>query len=74
MRKRILLALSVVVVALFVGTAWAAEVTVSGNIMCAHCVLKKADAKECQDVLVVPGDSGAAAKEYYIAKNAVSEK
>jgi hypothetical protein len=41
--------------------------------MCAKCTLKKADAKECQDVLVVKGDMGATS-EYYIVKNAVAEK
>ncbi len=47
------------------------EVTLSGKIVCATCTLKKADAKICQNVLVV---SGAKAGEYYLAKNAVSEK
>jgi hypothetical protein len=48
----------------------AEETTLSGTIVCAQCKLKKADAKGCQDVLVVTatGTSG----EYYVAKNAVS--
>jgi hypothetical protein len=50
----------------------AADTTLSGNVVCAKCTLKKADAKQCQDVLVVKdGDKTA---EYYITKNAVSEK
>jgi hypothetical protein len=46
-------------------------VTLSGTVSCAKCALKKADAKECQDVLVVTGGQ---AGEYYLVKNAVSEK
>jgi len=55
------------------GTAMAADTTLTGSVMCAKCALKKADAKECQDVLVVK-DAKGQAKEYYIAKNAVLEK
>ncbi len=48
------------------------ETTVTGKVMCAKCTLKKADATKCQDVLVVKdGDKTA---EYYVEKNAVSEK
>lgn len=54
-------------------TAAAEEVTVSGKVVCAKCSLKKADAKECQDVLVAKDDKGATA-EYYIAANEVSKK
>jgi len=50
------------------GAAAAAEVTLEGTIVCAKCVLKKADAKECQNVLVVAGPDGKEA-EYYIAKS-----
>ena len=46
------------------------EMTLTGSIMCAKCTLKKADAKECQDVLVVK--NGDKTSEYYIAKNDVS--
>jgi hypothetical protein len=53
--------------------ATAADVTLSGKIACAHCTLKKADAKGCQDVLVVAGEKGATT-EYYIVKNDVLEK
>lgn len=57
----------------FVGTVTADEMTVTGSVMCAKCMLKKDDAKVCQNVLVVK-DSEGQAKEYYVAKNAVSEK
>jgi hypothetical protein len=50
----------------------AADQTYTGTVMCAKCTLKKADAKECQDVLVVK--NAGATTEYYIAKNAVAEK
>jgi hypothetical protein len=62
-----------ILVAFTATTATAAEQTVSGTILCAKCKLKKADAKECQDVLVVKTDGGGTA-EYYVTKNAVSEK
>jgi hypothetical protein len=54
-------------------SAPAADETLTGKVMCAKCTLKKADAKVCQDVLVVDDGKGVKA-EYYIAKNAVSEK
>jgi hypothetical protein len=74
MRTRTLFALLVVLAVALAATITAAEdVTLSGSIMCAKCTLKKADAKECQDVLVVTEDGGAK-KEYYLAKNAVLEK
>jgi type 1 fimbria pilin len=62
--------------ALVVGLVAAAtagdEMTLTGKIMCAKCTLKKADAKECQDVLVVKdGDKTA---EYYVEKNEVAKK
>lgn len=49
------------------------ETTVAGKMLCAKCSLKKADATECQNVLVVTDESGKTS-EYYIAKNDVSEK
>ena len=70
------LAMFGVAVALVLGlvtTAAAADQTLSGTVMCAKCTLKKADAKECQDVLVVK-DAKGATTEYYVAKNAVAEK
>ena len=71
---RLLIAL-VAVAALF-GAATAGEeektVTVTGKIVCAKCVLQKADAKDCQNVLVA--DENGKKVEYYIAKNALSEE
>jgi hypothetical protein len=74
MKHVALLGLAVVCVWTLVAPAVAAsEVTVSGSVACAMCTLKKADAKACQDVLVVKDDKGATT-EYYITKNEVSEK
>ncbi len=56
----------------FAVVASAADVTLTGSVMCAKCTLKKADAKDCQNVLVVK-DAKGVAKEYYVAKNDVSE-
>jgi hypothetical protein len=50
-----------------------AEVTLSGEVKCASCLMKKADAKGCQDVLVV-ADKGGKPAEYYLTKNSVAEK
>ncbi len=71
MRTIALLGLAVVLALGFIAAPVqaASEVTVSGNVMCAKCTLKKADAKECQDVLVAKDKT-----EYYIVKNAVLEK
>jgi len=74
MRFVIALAATMVLLVGLAGTVTAAdETTLTGKIMCAKCTLKKADAKECQDVLVVTDTQGAM-KEYYITKNAVLEK
>ncbi len=54
-----------------VGEDGAEAVTLQGKIMCAKCSLGKADAKECQNVLVVA--EGEAKGEYYLVKNAVAE-
>jgi hypothetical protein len=51
----------------------AAGVTLSGKIGCAECTLKTADAKGCQDGLVVAGEKGATTN-YYLVKNPVLEK
>jgi hypothetical protein len=67
------LGLALALVAGLVAVATAGdETTLTGNVMCAKCALKKPDAKECQDVLVV--ESGGTNTEYYIEKNAVSQK
>ena len=54
--------------------AFAAERTFEGTLVCAKCFLKKADARECQDVLLVESDKGGEKLEYYIKKNDVAEK
>ncbi len=74
MKSLTLFVTAVALVLGFVTTVAAAdETTLTGTVVCAKCTLKKADAKECQNVLVVKGDKGDT-KEYYIAKNDVSEK
>jgi hypothetical protein len=73
MKSLTLTALAAVVMIAFVGTVMAAETTLTGTVACAKCTLKKADAKDCQDVLVVKGENDQTA-EYYVVKNAVSEK
>jgi uncharacterized protein YcfJ len=52
--------------------ASAAEVTLKGTVVCAKCTLKKADAQECQNVLLVPGRDGKDV-EYYIAPSKAAE-
>ena len=49
----------------------AAETTLSGTLVCAQCKLQKADAHECQDVLLV--DQNGTTVEYYVVKNKVSK-
>src|SRR5687768_4744871 len=49
------------------------ELTFKGEMVCAKCYLKKAVAKECQDVLLVK-DAKGATTEYYITKNDVSKE
>jgi len=65
------LAIALAAVAAIVAPVPAAdeEVTVTGTIMCAKCVLNKADATACQDVLVAADKT-----EYYLVKNAVTGK
>ena len=71
---RLLMAL--VAVASLAGFALAGEeektVTVTGKVVCAKCVLKKADAKECQNVLIAKENGKTV--EYYLAKNALAEE
>jgi hypothetical protein len=64
---------AVLMIGLVAAPVSAEEMTLNGSVMCAKCKLKKADAKECQDVLVVKSDQGATV-EYYVAKNAVSKE
>ena len=59
------------VVGLVAGANAGDDTTMTGNIMCAKCTLKKADAKDCQDVLVVK--AGDNTSEYYVEKNDVSK-
>jgi hypothetical protein len=73
MKPRLLVAIALVATLGLATAAIAADVTLSGKIACAKCTLKKADAKACQDVLVVAGEKGATT-DYYIVKNAVLEK
>jgi hypothetical protein len=68
-------ALAVALLCVFTGLAQAGEKTYEGTLVCAKCYLKKPDAKECQDVLLVPSQAGAKTKaEYYIEKNDVAKK
>ena len=48
------------------------ETTMTGKVMCAKCSLKKADASQCQDVLVTKGEDGKVA-HIYIAKTEASK-
>jgi hypothetical protein len=52
---------------------FAAEKTLDGTLVCAQCFLKKADAHECQDVLLVPAADGKKT-EYYVTKNNVAKE
>jgi hypothetical protein len=47
--------------------------TLKGEMVCAKCFLNKADAKECQDVLLVKNAKGDTV-EYYVTKNKVAEQ
>lgn len=66
MRKGIA-ALTFALVVMLAVPAVAAE-TWSGTLVCAFCGLKKPDAKQCQDVLLVT-DAKGETTEYYIVKN-----
>lgn len=48
------------------------EKVLKGELVCAKCYLNKADAKECQDVLLVQDAKGETV-EYYVTKNKVAE-
>ena len=67
-RREMLMTLGALAVAM---PAFAAEDTLKGEMVCAKCYLKRPDAKECQDVLMVKDTNGTTA-EYYITKNKVA--
>ena len=71
--KRFRLVLLVALAFAFIAPIVAAGETFDGSLVCAKCYLKKADAKECQDVLLVAKAGGTKA-EYYITKNEVAKK
>ena len=68
MRSRAIAVLAIAAVLGLVTAVSAEEVTLKGTIVCAKCTLKKADAKECQNVLLAPGPDGKDV-EYYMAKS-----
>ena len=74
--KMLRLLIALVAVATLAGFALAGEeaktVTVTGKIVCAKCSLQKADAKECQNVIVAEVDGKTV--EYYLVKNALAEE
>lgn len=72
-KMSVALALALALLVGIAGLSVAADpvVTLSGKVSCAMCVLKKAGAKDCQNVLVV---TGRRAGEYYLVKNAVADK
>src|SRR5437867_3950445 len=74
--KTLHLVIAFVAAATFAGSSRAGDdgktVTVTGKIVCAKCSLQKADAKECQNVIVA--DEGGKTVEYYLVKNALSEE
>jgi hypothetical protein len=62
-----------IVFALALAAPALADEVYKGTLVCAQCALKKADAHECQDVLLV--DNGKGEKtEYYITKNEVAQQ
>lgn len=73
MKTAVKIALVLLVALGFLATASAETVTVEGTVVCAKCALKKADAKQCQNVLVAPGKDGNDV-EYYMAKSEAADK
>ena len=73
MKTMIRVVVAVALVAFVAAPAIAADEVLTGSLLCAKCSLKKADAHECQDVLVVTDPKGAKT-EYYVTKNEVAEK
>ena len=52
---------------------FAADQTFKGEMVCAKCYLKRPDAKECQDVLMVK-DAKGVTSEFYVVKNDASKE
>jgi hypothetical protein len=73
MRKLTAIALAAAFAVVFTLPLLAAEKTLDGTLVCAKCSLNKADAKECQDVLLVSEPDGKKS-EYYVSKNKVAEE
>jgi hypothetical protein len=73
MKKLTATALAAAIAILATLPVFAAEKTLDGTLVCAKCFLKKADATECQDILLVPEADGSAS-EYYITRNKVAEE
>ena len=73
MKTMIRVAVAFALLAFVAVPAIAADEIFSGSLLCAKCSLKKADAHECQDVLIVT-DAKGAKTEFYITKNEVAEK
>src|SRR5262245_23357041 len=69
-RREVIVMLGAVATAAPVFAARSDE-TLKGELVCAKCYLKKADAKECQDVLLVKNAKGDTI-EYYVTKNKVA--
>jgi hypothetical protein len=67
------LLLALAVPSYMTASAVAVDEVFKGTLVCAKCGLNKADAHECQDVLLVEDGKGTTA-EYYITKNEVAEK
>jgi hypothetical protein len=70
-RREVMTTVGAMVVARSVLAARRADETLKGELVCAKCYLKKADATECQDVLLVKNATGETT-EYYVTKNKVS--
>jgi hypothetical protein len=70
--RTLAMALTVAVGVSAAAVAGEEAVTLTGKVVCAKCTLKKADAKECHNVLVVQEHGHDV--EYYITKNKVDEK
>ena len=74
MRSLALLGLLAALVVGMVPVAVAADdVTLTGKVVCAKCMLQRADAKECQNVFVVT-DEGGKTSEYYVVNNEVAKQ